>query len=344
MKLCFAPMDWITNWATRYITEKIFQQYKEKEDTLQTRTEFMNADWFVINPWGVAKHLLTIKTNNKPIAQLFWWRKETLLKATKLLIENFKESFSWIELNTWCPSNTVMKCWWWSDMLKHRPETLDIIKEFSNILKDSWLTFSVKSRAWLNEEDKKEQLKFLIEVSKVTDFITVHGRTLKQLYMWEADFSFIKKVKENASCPVIANGWITSYEQATETYKNFDWIMIGQWAIGNPRIFTKYQPSLKEKIDTIKKHLSLMITTEFWFEKYIKPMEWYSFPQPTTDDLLTLEKDIDNNKPYHSIVEFRKYAFQYLKWIPCSREIKQWILQKKTLNEMLELLSLLNNN
>ena len=228
-------------------------------------------------------------------------------------------------------------------MLKHRPETLDIIKELSNILKDSWLTFSVKSRAGLNEEDKQEQLKFLIEVSKVTDFITVHGRTLKQLYMWEADFSFIKKVKENASCPVIANGWITNYEQAAETYKNFDWIMIGQWAIGNPRIFTKYQPSLKEKIDTIKKHLSLMITTEFWFEKYIKPMEWYSFPQPTTDDLLTLEKDIDNNKPYHSIVEFRKYIFQYLKGIPCSREIKQWILQKKTFNDVLEILSLLKN-
>jgi len=45
MKLCFAPMDWITNWATRYITEKIFDNHKEKEDTLQTWTEFMNADW-----------------------------------------------------------------------------------------------------------------------------------------------------------------------------------------------------------------------------------------------------------------------------------------------------------
>ena len=336
-------MDWITNWATRYITENIFEQYKEKEDTLQTRTEFMNADWFVINPWWVAKHLLTIQTKNKPIAQLFWWRKENLLKATKLLIENFSESFSWIELNTWCPSNTVMKCWGGSDMLKHRPETLDIIKELSIILKDSWMTFSVKSRAGLNEEDKQEQLKFLIEVSKVTDFITIHWRTLKQLYMWEADFSFIKKVKENAACPVIANWWINSYEQASEIVKNFDWIMIGQWAIGNPWVFTKHQPTLDEKIDTIKKHLKLMITTEFWFEKYIKPMEWYSFPQPSIEELETLEKDIDYTTPYHSIVEFRKYAFQYLKGIPCSREIKQWILQKKTFNEMLEILSLLKN-
>jgi tRNA-dihydrouridine synthase len=48
--------------------------------------------------------------------------------------------------------------------------------------------------------------------------------------------------------------------------------MIGQAAIGNPRVFTKYTPSLNEKIDTIKEHLQLMIVTEFRYEEYIKPM------------------------------------------------------------------------
>ena len=41
------------------------------------------------------------------------------------------------------------------------------------------------------------------------------------------------------------------------------------------------------------------------------------------DYLDELEKNIDYNHTYHSIVEFRKYIFQYLKGIPCSREIKQ---------------------
>lgn len=341
MKLCFAPMDWITNWATRYITEKIFDKYKEKEDTLQTRTEFMNADWFVINPWWVAKHLLTIKTKHKPIMQLFWWRKENLIKAATLLIKNFSDSFSWIELNTGCPSNTVMKCWWGSDMLKHRPETLEIIKELSSTIKSSWLTFSVKSRAWLNEEDKENQLQFLIELSEYTDFISIHWRTLKQLYIGEADFEFIRNVKKACHCPVIANWWISEYNQAYNIEKDFDWIMIGQAAIGNPRVFTKYTPSLNEKIDTIKEHLQLMIVTEFRYEEYIKPMTWYTFKQPTIDDLRTQINKIDKDAAYHSIVEFRKYAFQYLKGIPCSREIKQWLLQKKTYNEILELLSLL---
>jgi hypothetical protein len=32
-------------------------------------------------------------------------------------------------------------------------------------------------------------------------------------------------------------------------------------------------PTLNEKIDVMKEHLKLMITTEFRFEKYIKVME-----------------------------------------------------------------------
>ncbi len=50
VKLCFAPMDWITDCATRFITSQIFEQYKNPDDQLQVWTEFMNADGFIINP------------------------------------------------------------------------------------------------------------------------------------------------------------------------------------------------------------------------------------------------------------------------------------------------------
>ena len=59
MQLCFAPMDGITNCATRLITKKIFDRYKNQNDTLQLRTEFMNADGFIINPSKVIRHILT---------------------------------------------------------------------------------------------------------------------------------------------------------------------------------------------------------------------------------------------------------------------------------------------
>lgn len=70
VKLCFAPMDGITNCATRLITSQIFQKYHSSEDTFQLRTEFMNADGFIINPSKVIKHILTTP-EQKPIAQIY---------------------------------------------------------------------------------------------------------------------------------------------------------------------------------------------------------------------------------------------------------------------------------
>lgn len=68
-------------------------------------------------------------------------------------------------------------------MLRHRPETLEIIKGLSTIVKkEKKLTFSVKSRAGLNEEDKPQQLQFLTEIAPFCNLISIHGRTLKQLY------------------------------------------------------------------------------------------------------------------------------------------------------------------
>lgn len=347
MKLCFAPMDWITNAATRFITENIFQKYWEENDSFRTWTEFMNADGFVINPAWVIKHLITIENNwaNKPILQLFWGRKEYLLKAVEIILDTYKDLFSGIELNTWCPSNTVMKSWWGSDMLKHRHETLDIIQSLSEkIHQSSDFSFSVKSRAWLTDEDKPEQLIFLREVSHFVDFITVHWRTLKQLYAWDADFSFIKELKQSVSIPVIANGWIENYEQACNVLsQGFDGAMIWQAAIGNPWVFTNYVPSLDEKKELMIEHLCLMIACEEYFKDAVEKIDWYSIKQPLLSDLNIYKDKIDEEYPYHSLVEFRKYAFQYIKGLGNVKEKKRMLLEVKTVKSFKEILNQLGD-
>jgi nifR3 family TIM-barrel protein len=101
--------------------------------------------------------------------------------------------------------------------------------------------------------------------------ISIHARTRQQMYKGEADWSYLNLVKENPRLhiPVFGNGDIDSPEKAKEYREkyNVDGMMIGRAAIGHPWIFNEIKhyfehktmlgpPTLEERIDAAKKHLS----------------------------------------------------------------------------------------
>ena len=73
------------------------------------------------------------------------------------------------------------------------------------------------------------------------DLLTVHARTVAEMYRSEVHYEFIARAVEAVKCPVLANGNIYSAEKAEEVLKmtGARGLMIGRGAIRNPWLFTQ---------------------------------------------------------------------------------------------------------
>ncbi len=340
MKICLAPMDWVTDCAYRIICKQIFQTHWNVDDELMLWTEFMSADWYTHNPSWVIKHLLKSDFDHETIAQIFWWNTDSLI-ACAVDIQK-KYSYSWIELNMWCPSPKIMKCAAWSGMLKDKQKTLSILKSISSQID---LPFSLKTRIWLTQDDIQEQFDFLLEASKYVHLISVHGRTYKQSHSWDVDRNFIYKLKEQLpDTLIIWNWWLSSYQDCVTKINNLDWMMPAQRAIGNPWILTPYVPTNQDVIETIFKHLDLSVACELHFKQAIQNYDHsHGLEQPTYENLQHLAKDISNNTinvdHCHAPIEFRKYLFRYINGFPNNKACKKNIPQARNYKDLKKTLS-----
>jgi tRNA-dihydrouridine synthase B len=79
--------------------------------------------------------------------------------------------------------------------------------------------------------------------------ITVHGRTRCQLYKGEANWAFVRRVKDAVDLPVIVNGDICSVDDAREALRQSgaDGVMIGRGAYGRPWLLAQAMADLSGK-------------------------------------------------------------------------------------------------
>ena len=81
------------------------------------------------------------------------------------------------------------------------------------------------------------------------DLLTVHGRTVREMYRSEVHYEFIARAVAEVPCPVLANGNVYSAQKAEEVLKitGARGLMIGRGVIRNPWLFRQIRQHLRGK-------------------------------------------------------------------------------------------------
>lgn len=140
-----------------------------------------------------------------------------------------------IDLNMGCPAPRVYKKNVGGGLLRD-PKVVDNL--LGTMRENIPGLFTVKMRIGFEDTRFFDDFLNLINKHKI-DLLSLHGRTVKEMYRSEVHYDEIKYAVNAVKCPVFANGNITSYEKAEWTINHTGafGVMIGRSAIRNPWIF-----------------------------------------------------------------------------------------------------------
>ncbi len=231
-------------------------------------TEFISSEGLIRD---AAKSVmkLDIYEYERPIGiQIFGHDIESMKRTTEIVAQTNPDI---IDINYGCPVKKVTCKGAGAGILQDIPKMVEMTKAIVNMTN---IPVTVKTRLGWDDETKyiEDVAERLQDVG--IEALSIHGRTRKQMYKGEADWTLIAAVKNNPriKIPIFGNGDIDSPQKAVE-YKNkygVDGIMIGRAAIGNPWIFNEIkhfvktgemlaQPTIKDRADAALEHLEMSI-------------------------------------------------------------------------------------
>ncbi len=182
------------------------------------------------------KHILRSideNTTGRPIfAQLIG---EDLHHLSRTAAELLQHPVAGIDLNLGCPAPKVYKKNVGGGLLRDLDRVDQILATLRAAVPG---LFTVKVRIGFDDTSPFERLLDLVNAHRV-DLLSVHGRTVKEMYRSEVHYDFIARAVERVRCPVLANGNILSASRAATVLAQTRaaGVMIGRHAIRNPWIF-----------------------------------------------------------------------------------------------------------
>lgn len=254
--LLLAPME--------DVSDPPFRALCKEQGADMMYTEFISVEGLIRDAHKSVQKL-DIYPEERPVGvQIFGAEIDSMRRAAEIVEEAKPEL---LDINYGCPVKKVVCKMAGAGILQDIPR---MVKLTEAIVKSTNLPVTVKTRLGWDEKTM-----FIEEVAeRLQDVgikaLSIHGRTRKQMYKGQADWTLIGKIKENPRIhiPIFGNGDIDSPQKAVE-YKNrygVDGVMIGRASIGNPWIFREIKhyvktgeilapPTVEERVAAARQHL-----------------------------------------------------------------------------------------
>ena len=229
-----APMQDVTNlWFMKVIAhygspDYFFTEYFRVNDTSRLNPNILAA--------------ITENDTGRPVfAQMIG---ESIPDLVRTAQELCRYNIAGVDLNMGCPAPRIYRKNVGGGLLLS-PEKVDrILGELRSAVNDRPLT--VKMRLGFENTDNFYQILDIINRHSI-DLLSLHGRTVKDMYHGPVKYDLIAEAVRRVHCPVLANGNINSATTAVEVLSQTGaaGVMVGRWAIGNPWIFHQIRQALR---------------------------------------------------------------------------------------------------